>query len=350
MRIALVTTTIHVPHVLRLYRRCDPDVRFFIAADRRSPTEKYDSFCNEIGNATWFLGGATENWKCSELIGWNTIQRRNIATLEALRWGADIICFADDDNAPVDPYYFHAYKAALSEMTQTGWQNRHWSGLLASPEAPWFDIGQFLNPPSSHRGFPHQHVRSQQRLSHVVDAKIGACAGIVLGNPDIAAMTRVVQAPHVLNVSPLLNAGIAVDPRHTWTVFNSQNSAVLREFVPAFFMLPGIGRFDDIFASLIVQRVMRETGHHVLFGQPYVYQERHVHDMQKDIDDEMFGTRHILEFADWLDSLDLGQAPVVNQVKLIFAKMRDLPWMPTQTREAGIAWCEDIERMSEVRP
>lgn len=350
MKIGLVTTTVHVPHVLRLYRRCDPDVRFFIAIDKKTPP--LADFAHDLGNCQFAGEGG---WKCSELIGWNTIQRRNIATLEALRWGADIIVFVDDDNFLTSMDYFSQYiwrldvpdQAYPNEQTAP---HRTFSGLLASPEARWFDIGQFLNPPSSHRGFPHQHVRSQQRLSHVVDAKIGACAGIVLGNPDIAAMTRVVQAPHVLNVSPLLNAGIAVDPRHTWTVFNSQNSAVLREFVPAFFMLPGIGRFDDIFASLIVQRVMRETGHHVLFGQPYVYQERHVHDMQKDIDDEMFGTRHILEFAEWLDSLDLGQAPVVNQVKLIFGKMRDLPWMPTQTREAGIAWCEDIERMSEVKP
>lgn len=331
MRIALVTTTIFVPHVLRLYRRCDPDVRFFIAVDQKTPD--LDQFCAGLGNAMWVANGDPK-WKCSELIGWNNIQRRNIATLEALRWGADIICFVDDDNIPTSQQYFWHYEESFS--------NTGFSGLLASPEVPWFDIGQFLDPPSSHRGFPHQHVCQRQRLAHVIDARIGACAGIVLGDPDIAAMTRVVQAPHVLNVSPLLNSGIAVNPRHTWTVFNSQNSAVLRELVPAFFMLPGVGRFDDIFASMIVQRVMQETGHHVLFAPPFVYQERHVHDMQRDITDEMFGTRYIIEFADWIDSLGLGKAPVVSQVKLIFGRMRDLPWMPTQTVEAGLAWIEDV--------
>ena len=39
MKIALCTTTIHVPHALKLMREIGPDVRFFVAGDKKTPTE-----------------------------------------------------------------------------------------------------------------------------------------------------------------------------------------------------------------------------------------------------------------------------------------------------------------------
>ena len=302
MKTALVTTTINIPHVLHLYRRADPDVRFFIAIDNKTPDLK--KFCDEISNAQWVSTGSESGdpWKCSPLIGWNCIQRRNIATLEALRWGADIIVFVDDDNIPVDPVnYFAWYRSNLSELTPfvpdtpRGYQERHWSGLLASPEVDWFDVGAFLDPPASHRGFPHQFAHRKPRLSHVVDARIGACAGIVLGDPDISAITRIARAPHVLSVSPLLNAGIAVNPKFTRTVWNTQNSAVIRDLAPAMLLCPQFKRYDDIIASLVCQRVMADTGHHVLFGPPFVYQERNIQSLSKNLEDEAWGQAHILD-------------------------------------------------------
>ena len=292
MRTALVTTTINVPHVLRLYRRADPDVRFFVAVDKKTPD--LDQFCAEIGNAQWnAMGHGDIVWKCGPLIGWNCIQRRNIATLEALRWGADLIVFVDDDNIPARfGCYFGDYQYAMGYPSPAG---PRFSGLLASPEVDWFDVGAFLDPPSSHRGFPHQFAHRKPRLSHVVDAKIGACAGIVLGDPDISAVTRIARAPHVLNVSPLLNAGIAVNPRHTRTVFNTQNSAVIRDLAPAMLLCPQFKRYDDIIASLVCQRVMADTGYHVLFGPPFVYQERNAHDLGRDLADEAWGQAHILD-------------------------------------------------------
>ena len=87
--------------------------------------------------------------------------------------------------------------------------------------------------------------------------------------------------PIVHRVSELLRAGIVVNPKTTHTVFNSQNTAVIRELAPAFFMVPQWGRYDDIFASLMVQRLMRERGLVTHFGQPFVWQQRNAHDLLK---------------------------------------------------------------------
>src|ERR1700684_3197168 len=100
MKTALITTTINVPHVLALYRKLGPDVRFFIAGDHKTPDKAYQ-FVAELGDCYCILPDAQEDWKCSALIGWNTVQRRNIALLEAVKWGADLIITIDDDNIPL---------------------------------------------------------------------------------------------------------------------------------------------------------------------------------------------------------------------------------------------------------
>lgn len=339
MRTALVTTTINVPHVLRLYRALDAHVRFFVAGDWKTPLEA-NILMGEIGNAWMIFPEMQWSWACSDPIGWNCIQRRNIATLEALKWGADLIINIDDDNIPLDSYYFHAFKSALTEMTQTGWQSRHFNGLRAVPPNGWWSAyGAF-----PHRGFPIG-VNIETAYDFVVDTKVGVAAGVCLGDPDIDAYTRLSQAPFVHEVGEVTRAGYIVDPNMTRTVFNSQNTAFVRELAPAMFMLPGIGRHDDIYASLICQRVMRDRGYVTHFGPPFVWQQRNAHNLINDLKAEIFGMEHIVEFADWLDVLDLGQAPVLNQVRLIYGKMSDLKWMPAQAHEAGLAWCDDVERV-----
>ena len=93
MKTALITTTINVPRVLELYRKLDPDVRFFVAGDMKTPHDETTELCDWIGNCDFIsqLRQTRKNYEHSELIGWNTDSRRNIALLEALKWGADLI-------------------------------------------------------------------------------------------------------------------------------------------------------------------------------------------------------------------------------------------------------------------
>src|SRR5882724_6601092 len=117
MKTALITTTINVPTVLELYRQHGPDVAFFVAIDRKTPPEALQFF-NGLPDCHVVSEGIPA-WKCSELIGWNSIQRRNIALLEAVKWGANIIVSVDDDNIPIDTAggfnrtYFQQFDAAL---------------------------------------------------------------------------------------------------------------------------------------------------------------------------------------------------------------------------------------------
>lgn len=337
MRIALCTTTIHVPEVLRLYRQYGPDVQMFVAADDKTPIQAV-RFCDEINARLLQPTFDDENWKCSRLIGRNTIGRRSIAILEALKWGADVIVSIDDDNIPLDELYFNEFRHVL--MSGVGWSGLQVGSAPMMRKQFWFDYGQWLIPPAGQRGVPH-HCASWDTVSFATDAKIGVAQGICLGDPDTDALTRIQQGPTVHQPSELLRAGIVVHPEAR-TVFNTQNTAFVRELAPCFLMVPQFKRFDDIFASLICRRVMRETGHYLHLGKPFVWQQRNSHNLLTDLKNEMWGMEHVVEFADWLDSLDLTGS-MLDMVRLIYGSIGDLEWMPTGVHELGMAWCEDVE-------
>ena len=329
MKIALATTTIHVPHALKLMRKCSADVKFFVALDEKSP----NTFPDDIARETFFIYPTSEScWKCSEAIGWNTLARRNIAFLEALEWGADVIYSWDNDNLPVDEHHFKWFDVVLFEL---------FNGIAMHGHENWFDPGSLLIPRTRHRGFPHG-MPNLSRAEPVTDAKIGVAAGLIIGNPDVDASTRIELKPDIAQAHLLAQTGVVVD-RNTWTVFNTQNTAVIRELVPAWFLMPGVGRHDDIYASLIVQRVARERGYHVHFGPPFCCQQRNEHDLIVDLRAEIDGMENVEKLAALLDSIQLKGNSVIEDTRLIYEQLCHCSFIPEASARAGLVWLEDCE-------
>jgi len=241
-------------------------------------------------------------------------------------------------------WYFSEFQQLFFHSTFTP---KEWYGLQATSSSGWVDPGQFLLPPIVQRGFPHD-VRSAPVLYAITKARVGVAQGLVLGDPDIGAVHRIATAPVCHGVHEVARAGFVVDPKEAWTIFNSQNTAVIRELAPAFFMIPFVGRYDDIFASLILQRIMREHGYVTHFGQPFVWQERNQHNLVRDLKNEQFGMEHIGHLADLLNSSIIAGAmerhtSVVEQVRAIFTLLIGHVSMLEQSREAALAWCNDVE-------
>lgn len=327
MKISVATTTIHdCSAQLRWLNACDPDVPVYVALDEKTPPI-HDSLAKTL---------AGDNYKCSDLLGWNTIERRNVAILEALRDKADVIVLWDDDNIPLMGFYFDEFRNAFFA------EGMHGKLSLTSPTG-WFDPGSLLQPPVRHRGFPHQ-VASAYDIGPPSDLKVGLAGGIVLGDPDIGAVERIAKAPIAHGFSELLRQGVIVDNK-TWTITNSQNTAVLRQFVPCMLTCPQFGRYADIMASLICQRVMREHGYAVHLGLPAVWQQRNKHDLVKDLRDEMFGMQHILSFANALDMWTLVEgATVLEHVASCYdALYRYWKPFPKSVTDLVCAWCDDCE-------
>ncbi len=129
----------------------------------------------------------------------------------------------------------------------------------------------------------------------------------------------------------------------TWTVYNTQNTATVRDLVPAWFLGPELGRMDDIFASMIVQRVGRERDYHVHVGQPFVVQQRHEHDLVKDMRAEIDGYENVIKLAELLDSIVLVGKNTIEDTRTIYKMLGHCEWYPKQAVKAAFAYLEDCE-------
>jgi hypothetical protein len=163
-----------------------------------------------------------------------------------------------------------------------------------------------------------------------------------LGDPDVSAVTRIANKPDVHNISMLLRHGIVIDPT-THTVFNSQNTAIIRELLPAWGMVPFVGRYDDIFASLICRRVMRDRNLHVRFGAPSVWQQRNVHNLVKDLRGEIDGMENITKLASILDHTLLPGKSIIGDCRAIWTALESASWMPRESIAAMNAYIDDCE-------
>jgi hypothetical protein len=338
-KIALITTTINVPLVLKLYRALDGAGEFFIAGDKKSPHDEIRAFLKrEVPNANYYSpeDQTARGYACSEIIGWNKIMRRNFALLEAIRSGAEYIVTIDDDNIPLDANYFQDMLKVLSKP---------YTGISVNSAKGWFNIGQYMTPHVYHRGFPYplRHQNLGVKMGCVKDARVGLAAGLWLGDPDIDAMTRIVNQPDVHYMSDLAASGVVVE-NDCWTVFNSQNTAFLREVAPLMMVWCGVGRYDDIWASYLTQRIMRERGYHVHFGKPFVWQERNVQNLNKNLKDEILGIEFTPQLVSDLDAMDIGKGSVLDQMQTVYNTIRGKDYLPPVVGELGDAWIADLRK------
>jgi hypothetical protein len=339
MRVVLITTTISVPAVLRRFRQIGPAVTFILAGDRKTPHQAVRALVAGLGNAVYFSDEDQEKlgYASSAIIGWNRIMRRNIALLEAIKLKPDVIVSIDDDNLPLSPDYFEAFVSVLS---------RPYSGVMAVSESQRFNVGELLDPPVFHRGFPFdgRHPRPRFHLRPVQDKRIGVAAGLWLGDPDIDAVERVTNRPTVLHASDLLQAGVIVDNTHFAPV-NSQNTAFAIELAPLMMVWIGVGRYDDIWASYVAERVMMETGYHVHYGRPFVWQERNPQCQWGNLQDELFGMEWTPRFCRDLLEVRLGEGGVVEKLRRLYEHLKRSAYLPPEVHALGEAWCSDLERV-----
>ncbi len=336
MKISVISTTINIPKVIEVYQGLTDEVSVIITGDKKSPDIEIASFCAQFENVT-YLDVASQvamNTKSSELMGWNCIQRRNIALLAALKQRPDLIVTIDDDNFPCGVDYFDHFERILG---------RPFTGLAARTHGEAMDIGQFFEPPFHHRGFPYDLRESpaELRLSPVNNVKIGVAAGLWLGDPDIDAATRLVNGPVVKDLTEVVRQGVVSTP-DTLCVFNSQNTGWVNELAPLMMVWPGVGRYDDIWASYAAQRVMREDGWHVHFGHPLVWQQRNPQYLISNIKAEIFGMETTPRLLNDMEAIDVRGSTIPDRMASLWAGLGQLNYLPEQTRKAGVAWCEDV--------
>jgi hypothetical protein len=347
MRRALITTTINIPRNLTAWRSHLTDEDHVIVIGDLN-TAHYDvcEFLDTLPGHNEYLAPKDQTrFRVSETLGWNCIQRRNIAVLRAIELGVNSITTIDDDNYPVNNVWFDQLPDPAIIR-----------GL--SSVSGWWDPGTLCRPEVTHRGYPlsqrHMNAFYDTKVEHI-DARIGVWASLWLGDPDIDAVERITLRPTVQNVahSQILAPG-------TWAPFNSQATTIRRELAPLLFMWPGVGRYDDIWASYLARAVMDPLGWRVGYGFPLVRQDRNEHDLVTDLENELFGMRwtdvlvaHLRHMSEDVNTLRLQDRPfpitddaVVTEIMAGITdtlKNSTFEWLPRQTLRAFDAWYKDLE-------
>ena len=303
--LALVTTTINVPELLHGYARDAREhgqtVKIYVAGDRGTKAGVADCcalIARQTGIECEYLDPAAQDkflapWpKLAAHLPWNCIQRRNVAVLKAVRDGAAAVVTIDDDNFIAEDNYF-------AHFAQVGATAESITLPAYGRPGEWFNVCRFLETANNYQFVPRGYgMAAREELEdgnadvsgQALTMPIAVVAGLWLGDPDIDAATRLAHPIKVTRYRLDHNFFLAPGAR---APFNSQNTALARAVLPAYFMSPHIGRFDDIFASFIVKRIADHLGWGVSFGRPLARQERNAHDLLQDFDMERLGMRHV---------------------------------------------------------
>lgn len=346
-RIALVTTTINVPVDLRTWaEQLGPDDVIVVAGDRKTPhadtRQLLANWLNRYGVPSLYLfdGPEQRRWRCARSIGWNTIQRRNLATLEALRHRPEVIITVDDDNFPETSTHVTDVHALLTT---------HGTSVPTVIESStgWFNVGSQLHPPVTHRGFPRSHRGDRSLLVDTTEPRhLGVHASLWLGAPDVDAAERWHRDDPQTDV---INPGVFQLAANTWCPFNSQATAYRGELGALLCVPPGLGRYDDIWGSYVARRVLDHLDYAVAYGAPYVRQERNPHDVITDLERELYGMRHTDAFVSWLRALPLHGTTVLECLTEVFESLDfETTYLPAQTTQFTNAWLEDLTRLEDL--
>jgi hypothetical protein len=312
MKVSIITTTINMPTLLADYAKdasnSKHDVDFIISGDKKTPLEIKD-FCldlekqyglkvdyMDIDDQDAFMKEFPE---LDKFIPWNCIQRRNLPIMKAYMNDSEVIITIDDDNYLAQDQYVdgHGDLGAKSSFL-----------AIQSPTG-WLNICDYLNDINGReffaRGYPWQErIKKVEAISEETkEGKIVVNGGFWLGDPDIDAVTRLAAPIDVVSYKKEENFALDIG---TWAPFNSQNTALHRSVIPAYFLVPNIGRFDDIWASYIVKRAADHMGDYISFGYPLVKQDRNEHDLWLDAAQERLGTQLTDKFCACLKELELN--------------------------------------------
>lgn len=310
----IVVTTIFDPCLLDGYRdnlehwgRLD-DVEVIVIPDKNTPHSAYRRCqdladkglkiqCPTIEEQEAFLTAVGIN---PQLIPYNSDNRRNVGYLMAYRSGRDFLISIDDDNhcRPDEDFVgehsivcsSHAHEAVESA---TGYLNI--CNLL-----------QFEKPaPIYPRGFPYA-FRHLEETPCPADKSVAIAinAGLWTHDPDIDGITWLVTKPRVLSFK---GRSVVLGPK-TWSPVNSQNTALRRDAIPAYYFIRmgypisgmPIDRYGDIFSGYFAQVCAKHLGHTVRVGTPVAEHRRNSHNYMRDATNEWACILALEELLPWL--------------------------------------------------
>jgi hypothetical protein len=312
---SLVLTTIFDPTVLDDYYNNFnkfghlDQVKIFLIPDRKTPQATYErckkistqglrTECPNIQEQEMFLNRIGFP---SELIPYDSDNRRNVGYLMALESGSDFIISIDDDNFCLPNEDFFAAHAIVCAGEQFG--------VALQSKNRWYNICELLEFDRSGwtypRGFPY-YARHQSpnitRINEKIDVHVNA--GLWLQDPDVDGISWLVNP---VSGKKFKGESITLN-QTTWSPVNTQNTGLNRKVIPSYYFVkmryPLIGvpidRYGDIFSGYFSQACVKHLGGNVHVGTPIAEHKRNSHNYLNDASNEWSCILVLEDMLHWL--------------------------------------------------
>ncbi len=331
-KISIVVTSIAGPNkALRdLAQGCSERGYYFtVIGDEASPSDFQLDGCDFYSLKRQRQTGL----KLAELCPVRHYARKNIGYLLAIRNGASIIIETDDDNIALEQFWDRRQRIQdVAVIENNGWVNvyRYFSDQNIWP-----------------RGFPLDYLKKQVPHFETLNRTEVDCPiqqGLADDNPDLDAVYRLtLPLPQTFRK----NRRVAL-ANGSWCPFNSQNTTWWSDafkllYLPSYCSF----RMTDIWRSFIAQRIAWLNGWAILFHEPTVRQERNVHNLLRDFNDEIPGYLHNSEICEALATLPLesGVEKIGDNLKVCYEKLVSMSLIGAEELKLVDAWLEDIEQL-----
>ncbi len=303
----IVTTTINSPtEATKKFAKIAlrDNWRFVVVGDTGTPHEEYEA----LEGCEYLHPDKQQELfpTLSALLGWKTIQRRNIGLIYAHNEGADVVATVDDDNIPYDNWGRNLLIGKTVEVDYYKTDNEAFDPLSVTNHSHLW-----------HRGYPVQLLKNRLNVEYAgkVMRKVLVQADLWDGDPDIDAMARLTYSPCVKFDTAQPFCGNKISP------FNSQNTFLSREVLSFYSVLPFVGRMDDIWGSYLMQTYFSNN---VVYNKASVYQDRNAQDLITNLQAEIIGYRNtislITDIGLYYNSLPSGTKDFLNQYPTCFAR------------------------------
>ena len=283
MKQAVVVTTINpITEALEAFAEIE-DWDLIVVGDTKTPEESYNGL-----NGTYMSPGMQEDLypELSELLGWKTVDRRNLGFLYAYEQGAEVVAMVDDDNIPHENW---GKNLLLNKDVKV---EEYEAEMVFDPFIRAVENGKVNDGGDLsrlwHRGFPIELVE-ERTCNNIGTTTINPLVQAELweDDPDVDAVCRMKYNPRGFTTDFPFFTTRAFSP------FNMQNSMVAREALKYVISIPFTGRMCDIWGAYYFQA---HCPGRTVYGPPTVVhtQERSWESLVFDMEEEILGYRSTL--------------------------------------------------------
>ncbi len=325
----VVITTINIPIFVdgiceNINKYKHDDVNILIIGDKKTPnevgdyckkTEKKHNIEIEYLDIEGQLLALSKFQELLNLFPYNTPDRTMLGGMLSYIRNSERIIAIDDDNYVTECDFIGAHKIV----------GRNKKINLISNDLQWFNVHSALieesNIPFYPRGYPWKKRVHNSNEKNVIEKAVRVVVnqGLVLEDPDIDAISRLFFPIRAIGMSNEFDQQFGLD-NGTWSPFNYQNTALIRELIPCYYRPLSTSRNADIWTAYVFNKLAHHFEDIITFGYPLVKQIRNEHDLWDDLDIELINNRATDPFISLLREIDLTKDNYFDALKELLEK------------------------------